>query len=94
MLSQDRTNDALGLLKRMTDDIEADLRSPETVYIEVIFCVQNTKGQFRRMSMASGAILPEDHLKIMLALLDRLSDMEEEIHNAAALQQKEAVHVH
>lgn len=37
MFNQDRTNDALGLLKRMTDDIEANIRSPETVYIEVIF---------------------------------------------------------
>lgn len=93
MLSQDRTNDALGLLKRMTDDIEADLRSPETVYIEVIFCVQNTKGQFRRGSMASGEVSVMQHRKMSLAILDRLSDMEE-IHNAATLQKKEAVHVH
>lgn len=94
MFNQDRTNDALGLLKRMTDDIEANIRSPETVYIEVIFCVQNTKGQFRRGSMASGAILPEDHLKIMLALLDRLESMGKTIEELAALPQKEAVHVH
>lgn len=93
MLSQDRTNDALGLLKRMTDDIEADLRSPETVYIEVIFCVQNTKGQFRRGSMASGEVSVMQHRKMSLAILDRLSDMEE-IHNAATLQQMEAAHVH
>lgn len=94
MLSQDRTNDALGLLKRMTDDIEADIRSPETVYIEVIFCTQNTKDQFRRMSMGSGQVSVMQHKKMSLAILDRLSDMEEEIHKAAALQQKESVHVH
>ena len=91
MFNQDRTNDALGLLKRMTDDIEADIRSPETVYI---FCVQNTKGQFRRGSMASGEVSVMQHRKMSLAILDRLSDMEEEIHKAATLQKKEAVHVH
>lgn len=94
MFNQDRTNDALGLLKRMTDDIEADIRSPETVYIEVVFCAQNTKGHFRRGSMASGAILPEDHLKITLALLERLDSMGKTIEEYAASQQKEAVHVH
>lgn len=94
MFNQDRTNDALGLLKRMTDDIEANIRSPETVYIEVIFCVQNTKGQFRRGSMASGEVSVMQYRKMSLAILDRLSDMEEEIHNAATLQKKEAVHVH
>lgn len=93
MFNQDRTNDALGLLKRMTDDIEADIRSPETVYIEVIFCVQNTKGQFRRGSMASGEVSVMQHRKMSLAILDRLSDMEES-HKAATLQKKEAVHVH
>lgn len=91
MFNQDRTNDALGLLKRMTD---ADIRSPKTVYIEVIFCVQNTKGQFRRGSMASGEVSVMQHRKMSLAILDRLSDMEEEIHKAATLQKKEAVHVH
>ena len=44
--------------------------------------------------MASGAILPEDHLKITLALLERLDSMGKTIEEYAASQQKEAVHVH
>lgn len=94
MFDQDCTNDALGLLKRMAEDIEADIRSPETVYIEAIFCVQNTKGQIRRGSMSSGRVSVMQHRKMSLAILQRLSDMEEEIHEAATLQKKEIAHVH
>lgn len=94
MFDQDCTNEALGVLKRMADDIETDIRSPETVYIEVIFCVMNTKGQIRRGSMSSGRVTVMKHRKMSLAILERLSDMEEEIHEAAVLQQKEAAHVH
>ncbi len=94
MLSQDHTNDALGLLKRITDDIEADVRSHETVYIEVIFCTQNTKGQIRRGSMACGDISVMQHRKIMLTIFSGLVGMEKEIDNAdSAFQQMEAAHV-
>lgn len=94
MINQDRTPLSLDTLRRLVEDMEKEIRNPETVCIEVVFCAQNTQGQFRCGSMASGAILPENHLKSMLAILDRLSDMEEEIHKAATLQKKEAVHVH
>lgn len=94
MFNQDRTPLSLDTLRRLVEDMEKEIRNPETVCIEVVFCAQNTKGHFRRGSMASGAILPEDHLKIMLALLDRLESMGKTIEELAALPQKEAVHVH
>lgn len=94
MINQDRTPLSLDTLRRLVEEIEKEIRTPETVCIEVLFCAQNTKGQFRRGSMASGAILPEDHLKITLALLDRLESMGKPIEELAALPQKEAVHVH
>lgn len=94
MFNQDRTPLSLDTLRRLVEEIEKEIRDPETVCIEVLFCAQNTKGQFRRGSMASGAILPEDHLKITLALLDRLESMGKTIEELAALPQKEAVHVH
>ena len=94
MFNQDRTPLSLDTLRRLVEDMEKEIRNPETVCIEVVFCAQNTKGQFRRGSMASGAILPEDHLKITLALLDRLESMGKPIEELAALPQKEAVHVH
>lgn len=94
MINQDRTPLSLDTLRRLVEEIEKEIRNPETVCIEVLFCAQNTKSQFRRGSMASGAILPEDHLKITLALLDRLESMGKPIEELAALPQKEAVHVH
>ena len=94
MINQDRTPLSLDTPRRLVEEIEKEIRNPETVCIEVLFCAQNTKGQFRRGSMASGAILPEDHLKITLALLDRLESMGKPIEELAALPQKEAVHVH
>lgn len=94
MINQDRTPLSLDTLRRLVEEIEKEIRNPETVCIEVLFCAQNTKGQFRRGSMASGEVSVMQHRKMSLAILDRLSDMEEEIHKAATLQKKEAVHVH
>lgn len=94
MINQDRTPLSLDTLRRLVEEIEKEIRNPETVCIEVLFCAQNTKGQFRRGSMASGEVSVMQHRKMSLAILDRLSDMEKEIHNAATLQKKEAVHVH
>lgn len=93
MINQDRTPLSLDTLRRLVEEIEKEIRNPETVCIEVLFCAQNTKGQFRRGSMASGAILPEDHLKITLAIIDRLEDMGRDIENAVELKKKEAAHV-
>ncbi len=93
MLFQDRTPLSLDTLRRLVEGMEKEIRNPETVCIEVVFCAQNTEGQFRCGSMASGAILPENHLKIMLAILERLERMGKDIEDASDLQQKEGTHV-
>lgn len=93
MFNQDRTPLSLDTLRRLVEDMEKEIRNPETVCIEVVFCAQNTKGHFRRGSMASGAILPENHLKSMLAILERLERMGKDIEDASDLQQKEGTHV-
>lgn len=93
MFNQDRTPLSLDTLRRLVEDMEKEIRNPETVCIEVVFCAQNTQGQFRCGSMASGAILPENHLKSMLAILERLERMRKDIEDASDLQQKEGTHV-
>lgn len=93
MFNQDRTPLSLDTLRRLVEDMEKEIRNPETVCIEVVFCAQNTQGQFRCGSMASGAILPENHLKSMLAILERLERMGKDIEDASDLQQKEGTHV-
>lgn len=94
MFNQDRTPLSLDTLRRLVEDMEKEICNPETVCIEVVFCAQNTEGQFRCGSMVSGAILPENHLKIMLAILERLERMGKDIEDASDLQQKEGTHVH
>lgn len=93
MFNQDRTPLSLDTLRRLVEDMEKEIRNPETVCIEVVFCAQNTQGQFRCGSMASGAILPENHLKSMLAILEHLERMRKDIEDASDLQQKEGTHV-
>lgn len=94
MLSQDRTREALDTLKKFVEDVEKDVRDPETVCIEMIFCATNTKGQLRRVSMACGQTSIARHRAVALAILERLSDMEEEIGESVELKKREAAHVH
>lgn len=93
MLSQDHTNDALGLLKKFVEDIGKNVCSPETECIELVFCAKNTKGQVCRMSLASGQISPVEHWKMTLAIIERLEDMGRDIENAIELKKKEDAHV-
>ena len=94
MLDQDRTRETLGTLKRFVEDMEKDIRDPETACIEMIFCATNTKGQLRRVSMACGQTSIARHRAMALAILERLAEMEREIGEAVDLQQKEVAHVH
>lgn len=94
MLSQDRTRNTLGTLKRFVEDMEKDIRDPETEYIEMVFCAMNTKGQLRRVSMACGQTSIARHRKMAFAILERLTEIEREIGEAVDLQQKGAAHVH
>lgn len=94
MLSQDHTNDALGLLKKFVEDIEKNVCSPETECIELAFCAKDTKGQVCRMSMVGGHISLVEHWKMTLAIIDHLEDMGRDIENAVELKKKEAVHAH
>lgn len=93
MLDQDRTPLSLDMLRSFVEDIETEIRNPETVCIEVVFCVQNTKGQIRRGSMACGQVSVMQHRKITLAILERLVGMEKEIDDAPDSQQVEVAHV-
>lgn len=93
MFNQDRTPLSLDTLRRLVEDMEKEIRNPETVCIEVVFCAQNTKGHFRRMSMASGQISPVEHWKMSLAIVERLEDMGRDIENAVELKKKEDAHV-